>query len=1072
MTQRLWKCLSRHCYPLLHRIWREERGANMVIVALALMVLFGFGGVAIDGGNAFYQQQRMQIAADAAALGGARSLALGQDTATVDARIHELAFANDADSVTWDYINGGRGVRVVAQRSFETYFARLYGHDVFEVAGTAEAQYEPVTDTENLFPMTYSCNCLDGGESTFPEEEDPWDEDEDVSAEGCELYPIALHESNIGTGGYVTDIYNGAMPGNFGWLTWDGQNNAPAMATMLTPPGNSHLYTNPHDAGDHAVSIGDWVQGLPGVTNSSGIRGALDVLKTRDIVVPVWGTDGNGSGAIGQGAGSLYHVVEFALVRIVDYRLPSENRISANFKGLVRCDDDGNWIPVSTPGLSTVDLLDSEESEYEITYMGHENNTWTYRVNKISGGDLTSWSLGAGGCNVLNSTAPGGAFDAVAGADSITWNLEPGFTSGEFSFTLDDEYMATPLDVTITSGPGATSAVLTGPDCYAPVDGDGTNPNTELSICLAPLDFETDDAGGTLVSGQIIDNEWAAWGVHVTTNSPSSHPAMIFDSSSPTGGDNDLGTPNQDFGGPGVGDGGKAGMPGENSQALGKVLIISEDNKPANPDDNGGGGTVIFTFDLGIRMDEVHILDIDDYTLAGTVRAYSDVNGGNLLVSNRMAGLGDNSVQVVPVNATGVRRLEIEFPGGGAVPAVISCRNQASNLYAIGGVIWHDANADGVQGEGEPGVSGVELELYASGMSQVLARMNTSSSGGYQFKNLPAGSYTVKITDGNFGAGGPLAGAVTASGAFSAGAAAVTLPLDGGDNLSVNGGFILPGGSGGDAGPQTALVSLSDNKSTQYEIALVSHHRETWTYRVSKVRGWNLKQWTLGIGNCAGHITNLSPTTGAQIGGNGITWIAEKPNQGFNLGEGASFSITLDNAYAGGRVSATAESVKGGQAEVVIIGPDCSQIDTTPVIEDPIPGGGGGDEDVACDFRWLDWNGGARSTIELKNFMDAPVISGDWKLGDVIPPGMPVTNNSLIAATLNAKLGQDLLIPLTEWNGVGYQVCGFANVRLLSYELASNPIQMTVQFLHELVRSGDSDPNANDYGVRDVRMLD
>ncbi len=127
---------------------------------------------------------------------------------------------------------------------------------------------------------------------------------------------------------------------------------------------------------------------------------------------------------------------------------------------------------------------------------------------------------------------------------------------------------------------------------------------------------------------------------------------------------------------------------------------------------------------------------------------------------------------------------------------------------------------------------------------------------------------------------------------------------------------------------------------------------------------------------------------------------------------------------------------------------------------------------MACDFRWLDWNGGAQSTIELKNFMDAPVISGDWKLGDVIPPGMPVTNNSLIAATLNAKLGQDLLIPLTEWNGVGYQVCGFANVRLLGYELASNPIQMTVQFLHELVRSGDSDPNANDYGVRDVRMLD
>ncbi len=32
------------------------------------------------------------------------------------------------------------------------------------------------------------------------------------------------------------------------------------------------------------------VSGKPGVTNSRGVRDALDVLKTRDIVVPVWDT--------------------------------------------------------------------------------------------------------------------------------------------------------------------------------------------------------------------------------------------------------------------------------------------------------------------------------------------------------------------------------------------------------------------------------------------------------------------------------------------------------------------------------------------------------------------------------------------------------------------------------------------------------------------------------------------------------------------------------------------------------------------------------------------------------------
>ncbi len=277
------------------------------------------------------------------------------------------------------------------------------------------------------------------------------------------------------------------------------------------------------------------------------------------------------------------------------------------------------------------------------------------------------------------------------------------------------------------------------------------------------------------------------------------------------GGDNDLGTPNQDFGGPGVGDGGKAGMPGENSQALGKVLIISEDNKPANPDDNGGGGTVVFTFDLGIRMDEVHILDIDDYTLAGTVRAYSDVNGGNLLVSNRMAGLGDNSVQVVPVNATGVRRLEIEFPGGGdsgchfmPQSGVEPIRHRRRDLARR----QHRRRAGrrragrfrrrvgAVRQRHEPGSGKDEHEF--------LRRLPVQE---------PAGGQLFGEDHRRQFRSGRAAGRRHCLGAFSAGAAAVTLPLDGGANLAVIGGFILPGGSGGEAGPQTALVSLSDNRA-------------------------------------------------------------------------------------------------------------------------------------------------------------------------------------------------------------------------------------------------------------------
>ncbi|NJM97332.1 MAG: hypothetical protein HC800_09285 [Phormidesmis sp. RL_2_1] len=68
------------------------------------------------------------------------------------------------------------------------------------------------------------------------------------------------------------------------------------------------------------------------------------------------------------------------------------------------------------------------------------------------------------------------------------------------------------------------------------------------------IDFETDGTGQALSAGTSIDDEYAALGLTISTPR-NAFGAMIFDSSNPTGGDFDLGTPNQKFGGPGVGDG-------------------------------------------------------------------------------------------------------------------------------------------------------------------------------------------------------------------------------------------------------------------------------------------------------------------------------------------------------------------------------------------------------------------------------------------------------------------------------------------------------------------------------------
>ncbi len=246
--------------------------------------------------------------------------------------------------------------------------------------------------------------------------------------------------------------------------------------------------------------------------------------------------------------------------------------------------------------------------------------------------------------------------------------------------------------------------------------GSGENPrNVDFGYadeCLPEFDFETDGASVALIKGQRIDDEWAAFGVTVSTGD-SAHPAMIFDSSMPSGGDWDLGTPNETFNGPGIGSGGEDGQPGENAVPLGKVLIISEDDDSDDPDDDASGGTITFDFAYPVRVDEVGILDIDE-GLAGTVTARDD--GGSVIGTVGMANiLGNNSVQTVAVGVSGVRSLEISFPGSGAVSGIVFCADDCApvrvrddfEVSSFGNNDGPDAwSGDWIENDPEPGGAG------------------------------------------------------------------------------------------------------------------------------------------------------------------------------------------------------------------------------------------------------------------------------------------------------------------------------------------------------------------------------
>ncbi|MCO6449869.1 MAG: carboxypeptidase regulatory-like domain-containing protein, partial [Caldilineales bacterium] len=76
---------------------------------------------------------------------------------------------------------------------------------------------------------------------------------------------------------------------------------------------------------------------------------------------------------------------------------------------------------------------------------------------------------------------------------------------------------------------------------------------------------------------------------------------------------------------------------------------------------------------------------------------------------------------------------------------------------AIGDFVWYDANNDGVQDVGEPGIPNVTLQLWDAGINGVpgggddvlVDNTVTDADGGYLFDDVEPGTYFVRVTDTN-----------------------------------------------------------------------------------------------------------------------------------------------------------------------------------------------------------------------------------------------------------------------------------------------------------------------------------
>ncbi len=162
--------------------------------------------------------------------------------------------------------------------------------------------------------------------------------------------------------------------------------------------------------------------------------------------------------------------------------------------------------------------------------------------------------------------------------------------------------------------------------------------------------------------------------VSVTNTGGGPQSLIIFDSANPTGEDPDLGSPNETCpgGGPGQGIGGEVGAPGENCTPLGNLLIVAEDIDDANgdnvvddPDDEAGGGSILFTFDHPVDPTRMVIMDIDSEQASVTT------DSDTLLVTVDATDLGNNSAQDVDLTGNGgVTTIRVQFSSSGAVAEI------------------------------------------------------------------------------------------------------------------------------------------------------------------------------------------------------------------------------------------------------------------------------------------------------------------------------------------------------------------------------------------------------------------
>jgi hypothetical protein len=304
---------------------RQEEGQNLVLVALAMIVILAFAALVLDAGFAYAQRRRMQNAADAGTLAGVRELALEGSDSEIYAKIDEYTrVRNGADSFEATYVPGGEtigggtipedttGVRVRAVMTFPTFFAGVIGIPEMTANAEAAASFSAIASAMGLVPIAVQDFPFEYGGNY-----EIWDSDK------------------------VSDLDEGIIAdGQRGWYNFNGGS-----------VGDSELKNWMRYGYSEEVQQGEWINGSPGTMTSVLQVAGERIGETLIVAIYDQAREGeNGNGALD------FHIKSFAAFRVAEVDLSGEDK---KIKGVFeRYVSPGDWGGTSDHGVRVIRLVE------------------------------------------------------------------------------------------------------------------------------------------------------------------------------------------------------------------------------------------------------------------------------------------------------------------------------------------------------------------------------------------------------------------------------------------------------------------------------------------------------------------------------------------------------------------------------------------------------------------------------------------------------------------------------------------------------------------------------------------